>query len=168
MLLEDVSSSRKYSSVDFGKAAQDAAANPKGLGLPPPTEFIQSPELILDADAALRDARREKESLIWRARLQLRRVSEIARELAIKTWELLPKKADEPAVEVSKDIDLEEDDQADTARMPTPVPFPINRKTSQWEVTTQVVDMTKRRKASGTRKSSQVPVEDLTLDEPKK
>jgi hypothetical protein len=173
MLLEDASSGRGFSSVDFGRARAEAAANPKGIGLPPPTEFIHSPDLILDADSALKAARREKSSFIWRAKVQLRRVSDaaidFARELAVKTWELLPKKNDEleelPEVEVSKEIDLDPEDQADTA--PTPLPFPaIRRKpsASQWEVRTEIVDMTKRRKASDPRK---VSTEDLTLDEPK-
>ena len=171
MLLEDVSSSRSMSSVDFGRAAQEARSSPKGLALPPPTEMIQAPVEVLDAEAALLEAQREKDSLLWRARVQLRRVSAIARELAVKTWELLPKPSESeelPPVEVSDEIDLDPEDQADTARVPTPVPFPAPRASSnrQWEVTTQVVDMTKRRKVS--RPGRSVPIEDLVLEDPKK
>jgi hypothetical protein len=180
MLLEDVSSDRSLSSVDFGKAAQKAGTSPKGIALPPPTEFIKAPLEILDADAALDDARREKDSLVWRARVQLRRVSDIAKDLVLRTWELLPKPAgskppdtsdEPPPVEVSEEMDLDPIDQADTDRLPTPAPFPIPREGrrpsgNQWEVTTQVVDMTRRRKSS--RPGSSVPIEDLTLEEPKK
>jgi hypothetical protein len=169
VFLEDVSSRRSLSSADFGKAAQEAANNPKGIALPPPTEFIHSPSEILDAEAALIEAHREKSSLLWRARLQLRRVSEIARELAVKAWELIPKPEPEvPVVELSDEIDLEPDDEADTARTPTPVPFPVpeGRGRSEWEVKTQVVDMTPRRKSKSSRPGSLVPVSDLIIDDP--
>ncbi len=187
MLLEDASS-RSLSSVDFGRAAQEAAANPKGLALPPPTEFIRAPSDLIDTEAALQEARRERASLVWRARVQLRRVSEIARQLARRTLELLPKAADDeedlPLVEVDEEIGLIEDDEADTARTPTPVPFPAARReepkqekqekpekkekrrppsATQWEVTTQIVDMTKRKKGMPSRPGIQVS--DLVLDD---
>ncbi len=189
MFLEDATS-RSLSSVDFGRAAQDAARNPKGLALPPPTEFIHAPSEILDEEAALQQARLEKQSILWRARVRLRRVSEIARDLALQTWELLshriesdtfdydePEVLDEqpdlPPLEVSQEIDLREDDDADTARVPTPVPFPAHREggapgKDEWTVTTQVVDMTRRRKGKGTRPGSlpgrPIPVSDPILD----
>jgi hypothetical protein len=177
MLLEDVSSQGSLSSADFGRAKQEAASNPKGLALPPPTEFIKTPVDILDADSAILEAEREKQSLVWRARRHLRRVSDIAKDLAIKTWELLPKPIDPkdleeelPAVEVSKEIDLDPEDQADTARTPVPIPAAKPRaRSTEWAVTTQVVDMGRRKKARRKRPDSIVPIEDLTLDdEPKK
>ena len=92
----------------------------------------------------------------------------------MKTWELLPKPAEPeeelPEVEVSKEIDLDPKDQADTARVPTPVPTAKPRaRSKEWEVTTQVVDLRERKKGPGTRPGSVVPISDLTLDEePKK
>jgi hypothetical protein len=188
MLLEDVST-RSLSSVDFGRAAQDAAANPKGLALPPPTEFINAPVDILDAEAALSAARRERESMLWRIGRQLRRVIELAKDILLKTRNFVPKRSspdDLPEVEVSKEIDLEPDDEADTARNPTPAPFPAvqrqapapprrniveevkprRKNSNQWKVTTQVVDMRPRKKSqTGEKEGNEIPIDDLTLDE---
>jgi hypothetical protein len=123
--------------------------------------------MILDIETAILDAEKEKRSLVWRARLHLRNISDIARDLAIKTWDLVPRPL--PEVRVSEEVDLDAADEEDTAKTPAPIPRKTSKPTKpgdQWEVITAVVDMRERRKGPGTRPGSLIPVvSDLTLDE---
>jgi hypothetical protein len=121
--------------------------------------------MILDIETAILDAEKEKRSLVWRARLHLRNISDIARDLAIKTWDLVPRPL--PEAPVGDENDFE--DAEDTAKTPAPIPrassTPPRKASDQWSVITSVVDMRERKKGPGTRPGSFVPVvSDLTLD----
>jgi hypothetical protein len=202
--LEDASS-RGLSSVDFGRAVDQARKSPKGLALPPPTEFIQAPELVLELDAALVEVHREKSSIAWRCRLVLFRLGASWERFAERTSELMAsmsassrrwlrllrrrargmaalvrdgmQRDTRPTLELSRGCDFDDGDVADTARVPTPVPSkdppakrapsvrldPKPRKTSQRDITTQVIDLRKRRSSSLPRPDKVISVSDLFL-----
>jgi hypothetical protein len=82
-----------------------------------------------------------------------------------------------PTLELSRGCDFDDGDVADTARVPTPVPSkdppakrapsvrldPKPRKTSQRDITTQVIDLRKRRSSSLPRPDKVISVSDLFL-----
>lgn len=209
MLLEDASS-RKFSSVDFGRAADEGRRTLKGLGLPPPTEFIQAPSEVLETEAALLEAEREKSSLTWKVEVAARRAvaalrarmdqirsglaaaggvvrerTSSAREFiaprlakavlrlqSLRTKPELPSADPElPEVKLAASFDLSQDEQADTAKTPVPIMSGSKAKPrgcSQWDVTTQVVDMQERKKSKVTKEeeekpAKEIPVNDLVL-----
>lgn len=235
MLLEDASS-RNLSSVDFGRAAEEGRRTVKGLGLPQPTEFIEAPKEVLDTEAALLEAEREKSSIRWRVESALRRMAARIRdridrahfavtslaqsareragdarvrlcgtlEAAVKKLQSLrpkpkpelpraatpepkvppvpaperpevpPSPAPErPEVPLSPAFALSSEEQDDTDRTEAPRAHgpsnkPKPRGSSQWEVTTQIVDMRKRKRSRagahpGQPNTERIQVSDLVL-----
>ena len=182
MHLED-KSSRGLSSVDFGRAAElPKRRSLKGLAAPPPTECIQMPSALLETEAAVLEAIAEKQTLEWRLEVALHATKQWASRtwdafaaFSVRTAHSMMESAEEgwaycePRIQrlsvqlqdrLQDFVDRMQDSGTATTRPPVLEPKP-RRRSSQWDVTTVVVDMSARRRPSSLNR--EVKISDLTL-----